>query len=76
MDSSGFEVVKGPLIGILQGVLLIIFRKPISRFLTYVFECFPKSRLIELNYNVRPIFITAFGIVIIGFSLLSFFATR
>lgn len=70
------QLFLGPLVGILQGLLLIIFREQISIFLEKVYKNFPtnkiSSQFYKMSYQVRPVYIGILGAVLIGFSCLSF----
>jgi hypothetical protein len=66
--------------GVLIGVLLIVLRKQISTFLEKVYRKFPtnkiSSQFYSISYRIRPVFLTILGVIIIGFSVLSYFSTH
>jgi hypothetical protein len=66
--------------GVVIGLLFIIFRKPVSAFLEKVYQKFPTNKIsgqfYKMSYRVRPVFLTILGVIIIGFSVLSYFSTH
>ena len=61
--------------GILLGICLIIFREKISKFITNVYEKFPKYengvKDLNLKFELRPIYIAFLGICVCIVSILS-----
>ena len=66
----------GPCVGVLAGLVLIRFREPISIFLEKFYRKFPKYedgiKTLNVRFEVRPVFVTSLGIIIILFSAISF----
>ena len=66
----------GPAIGIALGIFIIIFRKNLSKFIERFYSIFPKYgdgvKTFNLHFVIRPLFVGAFGLVIIVFSVVSF----
>jgi hypothetical protein len=66
----------GPVIGIALGIFITIFRKNLSKFIERFYNKFPKYengvKTFNLHFVIRPLFVGAFGLVIIGFSVISF----
>lgn len=65
-----------PLIGVLVGILIIIFRIAISNAIRVSYEKMPKFedgvKSLNLRFELRPIFIAILGIVILCFSAVGF----
>ncbi len=74
---SSAHIFPGPLIGMAQGVLLIIFREKISIFLEKSFQKFPTNKISEqfykISYKVNPLYIAMLGIIFIALSVVSVF---
>ena len=66
----------GPVIGLALGIFIIIFRKNLSTFIEQFYNKFPKYedgvKTFSLHFGIRPLFVGAFGLVIIVFSVVSF----
>ncbi len=71
------QIFPGPVIGMAQGVLLIIFRKKISIFLEKIFKCFPTNKISEqfykISYKVNPLYIALLGVIFIALSVIAVF---
>lgn len=71
------QIFPGPLIGIAQGVLLIIFRKKISIALEKAYKKFPTNKISEqfykISYKVNPIYIAILGVIFIAMSVIAIF---
>jgi hypothetical protein len=69
------QLVPGPLIGFLEGLLLIIFRKKISIYLEKAYEKFPTNKIsgqfYKISYKVNPWYIASLGVVIIVMSIVA-----
>jgi hypothetical protein len=69
--------IARPGIGIIIGILIIIFRKKISRNIEKYYQRFPKYnegvKSLKLKLSIRPLFIGAIGYILIFFSIYSFF---
>jgi len=65
------------MIGITQGVLLIIFRRKISIALEKTYQKFPSNKIneqfYELSYKVNPIYITILGVILIALGVIAMF---
>jgi hypothetical protein len=63
-----------PVIGVVLGVIIIIFSSQISRYITWAYQKFPKYKdgvnSFGINFNIRPFFIRLLGLVIIAFSII------
>ncbi len=63
-----------PVIGVVLGVMIIIFSSQISRYITWAYQKFPKYKdgvdSFGIKFNIRPFFIGLIGLVIIVFSIL------
>ena len=61
-----------PVIGVVLGVIIIIFSSQISRYITWAYQKLPKYKdginSFGINFNIRPFFIGLLGFVIIAFS--------
>ena len=66
----------GPVIGMGLGIFIIIFRKNLSTFIERFYNKFSKYedgvKTFNLQFGIRPLFVGAFGLVIIVFSVISF----
>jgi hypothetical protein len=67
----------GPCIGVLVGLALISFREFIGVFLENSYQKFPKYtdgiKAFNIRFKVGPVFIMFLGIIVILFSVISFF---
>ncbi len=72
-----YEMVPRPLIALLEGLLLIVFRKKISIFLEKAYQKFPTNKISEqfykISYKVNPIYIFILGLVFILISIMTLF---
>lgn len=63
-----------PVIGVVLGVIIIIFSSQISRYIIWAYQKFPKYKdgvnSFGINFNIRPFFIGLLGLVIIAFSII------
>ena len=63
-----------PVIGVVLGVIIIIFSSQISRHITLAYQKFPKYKdgvnSFGINFNIRPFFIGLLGFAIIAFSII------
>ncbi len=65
------------MIGMAQGVLLIIFRKKISIALEKIYQKFPTNKIsgqfYNISYKVNPIYIAMLGVTVIAMSVIAVF---
>lgn len=68
--------ILGPIIGLIMGASIIVFRKSISIFIESSYDKFPKYKngvkAFNLRFSIRPFFIGLFGMVVIVLSIISF----
>ena len=68
------SVRLAPISGIIIGILLIAFRKPVSQCVESCYRRFPKYedgvKALNIKFSIRPVYITVFGLVIAMFSLI------
>ena len=71
------EMIPRSLIALLEGLLLIIFRKQISIFLEKTYQKFPTNKIGEqfykISYKVDPMYILILGLVFILISIMTLF---
>ncbi len=71
------QIVTGPLIGIAQGILLILFRKKLSSALERAYEKAPTNKIsrqfYNMSYKVNPVYIAILGIIFIAVSVIAMF---
>ena len=64
-----------PTIGLILGILIIIFRKKICVYIEKLYNNFPiykdGVKALNISFTVRPLFILVIGLLIIMFSLVS-----
>ena len=67
-------IIIRPVIGVVLGVIIIIFSSQISRYITWAYQKFPKYEdgvnSFGINFNIRPFFIGLLGFAIIAFSII------
>ena len=67
-------IIIRPVIGVVLGVIIILFSSQISRYITWAYQKFPKYKdgvnSFGINFNIRPFFIGLLGLVIIAFSII------
>lgn len=68
------EIIR-PAIGVILGVIIIIFSSRISRYITWAYQKFPTYKdgvnTFGISFNIRPFFIGILGLVIMVFSTIS-----
>ena len=62
-----------PIIGLIIGIIIIIFRTNVCEYLQKTYENFPQNKeaveSLNIKFTIRPIFITILGVIISLFSL-------
>lgn len=67
-----------PLASFIFGLLIILFRKRMGKYITKAYEKFPKYedgvKEFNISFNVRPAYVAAMGVIICLVSLLGLIA--
>jgi len=71
--------IIGPLISLIVGILVIIFRNKIGLYIQKSYESFPQYKdgvkTFKMKFSVKPAYIVIVGIIIFFFSFISLIAS-